>query len=319
MSAWAKQLAAAAQTVSREADPGQDKARAYWELGRLLHEQLGDRATYGDQSIDALADQLGLLPRTLYRARRFYQRLPNLTTWSGLSWSHCRVLVTLEDEERLSSLLQQTRDKGWSVRRLQEEIRASQSQDSWLPRRGRPMTYRLTPAVSGSERNPAGLDLGFGLHLQAASLGSLTERAQRLLETSDRPVVVEWVVTDQGTDLRPVWGAANQRLYTYELREPRFCSRHQLDATLVLAPHLQQRRRLRLRGVPRLDSGHDRAAERAATLQALFGDRQLVVTVHEPGPPTLVDLYSTDDETATPAQVAAHGDCVNRSLLDSSR
>ncbi|MBT6148471.1 MAG: hypothetical protein HOH74_23760, partial [Gemmatimonadetes bacterium] len=77
MTAWAQELADAARTVSRETDLGQDKARAYWELGRLLHEQLGDRATYGEQSIDSLARQLGLLPRTLYRARRFYQRLPN--------------------------------------------------------------------------------------------------------------------------------------------------------------------------------------------------------------------------------------------------
>ncbi|MBT3344404.1 MAG: hypothetical protein HN712_23350 [Gemmatimonadetes bacterium] len=317
MTAWAQELADAARTVSRETDLGQDKARAYWELGRLLHEQLGDRATYGEQSIDSLARQLGLLPRTLYRARRFYQRLPNLTTWSGLSWSHCRALVTLEDEDTMARLLQQTRDEGWSVRRLQEQIRAHQSQNEWTPRRGRLMTYRLVPDLANS--SAPSLDLGFGLQLQASALGALTERAQRLVETADAPVVVEWVVTDQGADLRPVWGAADQRLYTYELRRPQFCSGHELDATLVLGPHLHQRRRLQLTGVPRIDRAPALAEQNAAQLQQLVGDRRLVVTVQDPGPPTRVDLFVASDEVMTPAQVAAQGDCVNLQAQDLSR
>ena len=96
-----EQLVAAAQIVNSQSDQGERKARAYWELGRLIHEQLGPRSGYGQDSIGSLAHRLHLHPRTLYRARRFYQRLPNLTTWSGLTWSHCRVLATLTRDDDL--------------------------------------------------------------------------------------------------------------------------------------------------------------------------------------------------------------------------
>ena len=66
-----EQLVAAAQIVNSQSDQGERKARAYWELGRLIHEQLGPRSGYGQDSIGSLAQRLHLHTRTLYRARRF--------------------------------------------------------------------------------------------------------------------------------------------------------------------------------------------------------------------------------------------------------
>lgn len=302
---WQEKLTAAAAQVAVPAGPDEDKALAYWQLGRLLHEQIGARATYGDQRIESLATRLGLLPRTLYRARRFYQRLPNLTTWSGLSWSHCRALVTLDDEVLMTRLLRMARDEHWSVRQLQEQIRLCQSGEDLTPRRGRPATCHLMP---GPEPY---LDLGFRLHLQLAALAPLTERARRLVDKTDHPIVVEWMLTDQGGDLRPVWGASHQRLYTYPLSAPQILTTNELEATLDLGPKLQQRRQLRLRGVP------GSAATGSQGLEELVQGRALAITVHDPGPPTLVDLFALPDRTASPQQVVAHGDYVNLLLRDS--
>jgi hypothetical protein len=295
-------LALAATTISTETGSGERKVRAYWELGRLLHEQLGDRAAYGQGSVASLAKRLRLLPRTLYRARLFYQRLPNLTTWSGLTWSHCRVLITLEQDEDRQNLVVQTREQGWSVRQLQAQVRLREK-GSAPPRRGRLWTYRLLPTRKE-------LDLGFGVHLAIAALGPLTQRAHRLLDTTSQSMIVELAMTEQGTDLRPVWGAAQQRLYTYRLTDPQILADGQFVGRVELGPHVAQRMRLTLTGVPELD------APKRKRLARILEQMQLAICVDEPGPAAQVDLFGHSHGAATGQQILADGQHIN-SLLQS--
>lgn|GEM_PF-1336329 len=291
-------LALAATTISTETGSGERKVRAYWELGRLLHEQLGDRAAYGQGSVGSLAKRLHLLPRTLYRARLFYQRLPNLTTWSGLTWSHCRVLITLDKDEDLQNLVVQTREQGWSVRQLQAQVRLREK-GSAPPRRGRLSTYRLLPTHNE-------LDLGFGVHLAIAALGSpLTQRAHRLLDTTSQSMIVELAMTEQGIDLRPVWGAAQQRLYTYRLTDPQILGDGQLVGRVELGPHVAQMMRLTLTAVPELDS------PKKEHLARILQQMQLAICVDQPGPPAHVDLFGHSDDHATGQQILADGQHIN--------
>ncbi len=310
------ELTVAAATVSTQTGSGERKARAYWDLGRLLHSQLGLRAHYGEHSIDSVAKRLGLLPRTLYRARLFYQRLPNLTTWSGLSWSHCRALVTVGDDAELHKLLEQTRDHRWSVRQLQSQIRLLETGSSLKPRRGRLHTYCLRPEGKGT------LDVGFGVRLDIEALGTLTERAKRLLEShqqnttqqiSGKQLIVEFASTPQGVDLRPVWGAARQRLYTYRLHDPQILPDGQLVGQLGLAPHIMLSIRIALRGVG--DLGSDRHMHQL--LATSMRGMQLAVAIDQPGPPAQVDLFALADP-ASEQQIVDDGTYVNQMMLQSN-
>ncbi|MEE3039242.1 MAG: DUF1016 N-terminal domain-containing protein [Candidatus Latescibacterota bacterium] len=301
-----EQLVAAAQIVNSQSDQGERKARAYWELGRLIHEQLGPRSGYGQDSIGSLAHRLHLHTRTLYRARRFYQRLPNLTTWSGLTWSHCRVLATLTRDDDLLRLLDQTRAHRWSVRHLQAQVRQCEKSSALTPRRGRPWTYQLLPGHTPT------LDLGFHLQMSVASLGPISDRTQRLLNTTGSRLLVELSPTPQGIDLRPVWGTAHQRLYAYPLRDAQALSAHQLTGVAQLLPQfvepqLEQRLQLTLRGIVPAstdDGGRGR-------LKDLLQGRRLAITVDHPGPPADVDLFGHDDSTAEAQQVIGEGHHIN--------
>ncbi|MCZ2722398.1 DUF1016 N-terminal domain-containing protein [Marinomonas sp. 15G1-11] len=79
----------------------------YWEIGRLIveHEQQGQaRAVYGKQQLQQLSKRLtdefgkGFDARNLRNMRMFYQQNP---IWnavrSKLSWTHCNVLIRIEN------------------------------------------------------------------------------------------------------------------------------------------------------------------------------------------------------------------------------
>ena len=81
---------------------------AYWNVGRLIVEKQGgaSRASYGNGLIDALAKKLtvefgpGFTRSNLRSMRQFYLMFPIRHTVCGkLSWSHFRILITVENED----------------------------------------------------------------------------------------------------------------------------------------------------------------------------------------------------------------------------
>lgn len=105
--------------------------KAYWLVGKMIVERQGGaaKATYGDGLIDALAERLtaefgaGFTRVNLFAMRKFYLSFPKVQTLCELlSWSHYRLLITVENEEARRYYADECRKSLWSVRELQRQI-----------------------------------------------------------------------------------------------------------------------------------------------------------------------------------------------------
>ena len=105
--------------------------KAYWLVGKMIVEKQGGvaKAAYGDGLIDALAERLtaefgaGFTRVNLFAMRKFYLSFPKVQTLcEQLSWSHYRLLITVENEEARQYYAEECRKSLWSVRELQRQI-----------------------------------------------------------------------------------------------------------------------------------------------------------------------------------------------------
>ena len=105
--------------------------KAYWLVGKMIVEKQGGaaKAAYGDGLIDALAERLtaefgaGFTRVNLFAMRKFYLSFSKVQTLcEQLSWSHYRLLITVENEEARQYYAEECRKSLWSVRELQRQI-----------------------------------------------------------------------------------------------------------------------------------------------------------------------------------------------------
>jgi len=101
----------------------------YWDIGRQIAEAVGDRAEYGKQLLRYLSERLtaefgkGFTARNLRNMRQFYQTFPiRHTLCAELSWSHYRLLIKIEEPNRLEFYLNECVESGWTVRQLERQI-----------------------------------------------------------------------------------------------------------------------------------------------------------------------------------------------------
>jgi len=104
---------------------------AYWEIGREIVEAQGQnqRAEYGKQLLKYLSEQLtqefgkGFTETNLRYMRQFYLAFPiHHTLCDELSWSHYRLLMRIDDENRRTFYMKECADSNWSVRQLERQI-----------------------------------------------------------------------------------------------------------------------------------------------------------------------------------------------------
>jgi predicted nuclease of restriction endonuclease-like (RecB) superfamily len=108
---------------------------AYWQIGRRIveEEQQGKgRADYGTQLIKTLSKQLssefgkGFPVANLANFRQFYLTFPVeeifYTLCSKLSWSHCRLIMRVENPKAREYYLREATEQTWSVRTLERNI-----------------------------------------------------------------------------------------------------------------------------------------------------------------------------------------------------
>jgi len=104
---------------------------AYWEIGREIIEAQGQnqRAEYGKQLLKYLSEQLtqefgkGFTETNLRYMRQFYLAFPiHHTLCDELSWSHYRLLMRIDDENRRAFYLKECANSNWSVRQLERQI-----------------------------------------------------------------------------------------------------------------------------------------------------------------------------------------------------
>lgn len=108
----------------------------YWQIGkRIQHEVLqGQRAEYGKQMITKLAEQLTTdygkgwsekqLRHCLRLAEVFADEAIFSTVRRKLSWSHIKMLLSLEDSLKRDFYIEIAHLEGWSSRQLQNRIQS---------------------------------------------------------------------------------------------------------------------------------------------------------------------------------------------------
>ena len=104
------------------------KVITYFELGRLLTEAGGK---YGDNVIDEYSQKLVVEVgkkynrRTLFRMKQLYNIFSNEKVWTQLTWSHLRLLFSLETDS-MNYYIKDTINKNLSVRELEFKIKSNE-------------------------------------------------------------------------------------------------------------------------------------------------------------------------------------------------
>ncbi len=106
--------------------------QAYWQIGRIIveHEQDGNaRAGYGKSVLQELSSRLtkdfgkGFSVRTLQQMKKFYVMFPNTNALrSQLTWTHYRLLLSVENEQARLWYLDEAIASAWSSRQLERQI-----------------------------------------------------------------------------------------------------------------------------------------------------------------------------------------------------
>ncbi len=104
----------------------------YWHIGERIfnEEQQGkDRADYGNYLIKYLSEELqpefgsGFSARNLHWYRQFYRTFPIVNSLrSQLSWTHYRLLLRIDNEDKREYYIAETTKNNWSVRQMERQI-----------------------------------------------------------------------------------------------------------------------------------------------------------------------------------------------------
>ena len=103
----------------------------YWQIGKMIVEKQGgeSRAKYGDGLIKELSIQMtkdfgkGFTGANLRYMRLLFKTFPNCHALSDkLSWTHYRLLISLDDENVRNFYIKEAIDGNWSVRQLEREM-----------------------------------------------------------------------------------------------------------------------------------------------------------------------------------------------------
>ncbi|MDR6966036.1 putative nuclease of restriction endonuclease-like (RecB) superfamily [Flavobacterium arsenatis] len=123
-------IANARETAVRSVDF--QRTLLYWYIGERIfnEEQQGkDRAEYGNYLIKYLSEQLtpefgsGFSYRNLNWYRQFYRTFPIVNSLrSQLSWTHYRLLLRIENEDKREYYIAETVKNNWSVRQMERQI-----------------------------------------------------------------------------------------------------------------------------------------------------------------------------------------------------
>ena len=123
-------IASAKQSAIRSVD--HYRTLMYWRIGERIfnEEQQGkDRADYGNYLIKYLSEQLqpeygsGFSYRNLHWYRQFYRTFPIVNSLrSQLSWTHYRILLRIDNEDKREYYIAEAAKNNWSVRQMERQI-----------------------------------------------------------------------------------------------------------------------------------------------------------------------------------------------------
>ena len=108
-----------------------EMVQAYWQIGKMIVEKQGgeERAEYGEGLVRELSIQMtkdfgrGFDESSLRKMRKFYIVFQKrAAVRPELSWTHYRLLISLEDDNARNFYLKEAIDGNWSTRQLEREI-----------------------------------------------------------------------------------------------------------------------------------------------------------------------------------------------------
>lgn len=107
----------------------------YWDIGKRIfeEEQEGkDRADYGKYLTEYIANELepeygsGFSKRQIELFRQFYRNFPITNTlYSQLSWSQYKLLIRIDNQDKIAFYIAETVKNNWTVRQLERQIYSS--------------------------------------------------------------------------------------------------------------------------------------------------------------------------------------------------
>ena len=107
----------------------------YWDIGKRIfeEEQEGkDRADYGKYLTEYIANELepeygsGFSKRQIELFRQFYRNFPITNTlYSQLSWSQYKLLIRIDNQDKIAFYIAEAVKNNWTVRQLERQIYSS--------------------------------------------------------------------------------------------------------------------------------------------------------------------------------------------------
>lgn len=109
-----------------------ERVLMYWQIGKVIFEEEQDgkdRAEYGKFLIKSLADELqpqfgsGFSKRHLHWYVQLYRTFPIVNTLrTQFSWSHYRLLIRIDNEDKREFYIAEATKNNWSTRQLERQI-----------------------------------------------------------------------------------------------------------------------------------------------------------------------------------------------------
>jgi endonuclease YncB( thermonuclease family) len=95
----------------------------YWKVGeRIISENLTENAGYGDAVMDKLAESLDIDRSTLVRSVQFAKAYPRGVPQNDLTWSHYRLLLTVQRDKERRFYQDQAEKNHWTREQLAKAI-----------------------------------------------------------------------------------------------------------------------------------------------------------------------------------------------------
>jgi endonuclease YncB( thermonuclease family) len=279
------ELLRSVQTVLRHGRAEIESAwvQTYREIGRLITVYVlegRDRAKYGGQVYDRLAERTGMSARTLRECAQFQRCFPIWRKSAKLVWSHYALLCQVADPAARENLLRDIERHDWNVDQLKTRVRALNAA----------IDIDATPAIEPTQnadpaQTPLASKLGTpGLHpIVARDDGLAVDLGFQLYRPLDPEQARRYA---QGDIVRRADDGAIRRdpdatkadLFTYRATLRRVIDGDTLLVAVVVAPGHVRDLEVRLRGIDcaELNTAEGKAAKRF--VQSLF-DRTTAITI----------------------------------------
>ena len=210
-----------------------------------------ERADYGKQVLERLANDLGMSRTELSYMLQLFRAYPIFQPAENLSWAHYVELLSVNDPKKRKALEEKASKENWSRDRLREEVKALKRKGfsagsgesaavekiSPVPHSGNPGVYKIILAKAGPYAGELALDLGFSNYVRLAD------------EVGDTTPFKEGDVVAFLKESGEIHQSRPEELYTYRAWVLRVLDGDTIEAVIDLGFGFTTKQTLRLRAI----------------------------------------------------------------------